>query len=318
VIGDLVACFGCGGRFTLEQLKEVGDAVFCRTCLGRMLRRVDDRSASALGPNGAHGAGGPTRDAGPRGVRGPGGVNRTAGVTGAAADRAPIARTSAADPPCFLCGEPLQGGAFVELRGFAICARCSRGLLAEDPAAGEGARPGDGRSVADGAVLGDDVSVEADAAGDEGAARGAPRRTASAAVPPQVIETPGSGTEWCSRCGRAMPGPGSYVLVDGRPHCAACAQRSTSASPKPTPEDPPAALATGSACDACDRALGAGPQPETHGFRLCGACRSSDPELAVALARARHQRRLACASRRILDGDDDRDDDRDDDGGDDR
>ena len=66
--------------------------------------------------------------------------------------------------------------------------------------------------------------------------------------------------------------------------------------------DPPPAVES---CDACDRALGAGPVAETEGFRLCAACLHSDRELAVALARSRHQRRLARASRRVLDGDDD-------------
>ena len=260
---DPAACFGCGERFGLAELKEVGDAVFCRACLGRMLRRVDDRTASSVGP---------------RVVDGPG---KGSGGSGVSADRAPIARTAAADAPCFLCGEPLAGDAVVELRGFAICARCARGLVGEDPPAGESdAPPGDG-------------PTGGEAAGPE-----------RAAAPVQERWTPGSGTEWCSRCGRPMPGPGSYVLVDGRPHCAGCAvaraSRSGAASARPSPEDAPPA----DACDACDRLLGAA-VPETQGFRLCAACRASDPELALALARARHQRRLARASRRILEGDDD-------------
>ena len=108
----------------------------------------------------------------------------------------------------------------------------------------------------------------------------------------RVIDTPGSGTEWCSRCGRAMPGPGSYRLVDGRPHCAACVACRLD-------------VLGGDLCDACDRALAAGTAPGSHGFRLCAACRTSDPELALVLARARHRRQLARATRRILDGSDD-------------
>ena len=255
------ACFGCGAR---DQLREVGDTVFCRACLGRMLRRVDERAESA-----------------------PRGIERS--ETG----RAPLAATPTADAPCFLCGEPLDGQGFVELRGFAICVRCSHSLLGEPPAddGGSGDPEINGRSfpaggAGDPAALADRSDGEAD-----------PAQRPAAAAP---VWTPGSGTEWCSRCGRPMPGPGSYVLIEGRPHCAACAAARMHDGLRRG--DPPPAVEV---CDACDRALGAGPAAETDGFRLCAACLHSDRGLAVALARARHQRRLARASRRVLDGDDD-------------
>lgn len=257
--GEAIACFGCGAR---DQLQEVGDTVFCGACLGRMLRRVDERTA---GPTAGHGRGSP-EDAGDR----------------SAAGRARLARTATADAPCFLCGDSLEAQGFLELRGFAICARCSRSLLGDDPAAG-------------GAPVLDDRTDDATIAAAIAAADPAPHPAAAAPT-----WTPGSGTEWCSRCGRPMPGPGSYVLIDGRPHCAACA--ATRMHDGLRRGDPPLAVDT---CDACSRALGAGPVAETDGFRLCAACLHSDRELAVALARARHQRRLARASRRVLDGDDD-------------
>ncbi|HEX3483240.1 MAG TPA: hypothetical protein VHT91_49855, partial [Kofleriaceae bacterium] len=46
------ACFGCGAR---DQLQEVGDTVFCPACLGRMLRRVDERTAESPGGRGRGG-----------------------------------------------------------------------------------------------------------------------------------------------------------------------------------------------------------------------------------------------------------------------
>lgn len=275
-------CFGCGAW---DQLQEVGDTVFCRACLGRMLRRVDERAESAGGGSA------------PRGIeRSEPGGEGTDGAAGGRpprprAGRSPLAGTPTADAPCFLCGDPLEGQGFVELRGFAICARCSRSLLGEQPADdGSGDPPINGRAFR--ASAGDAAGL-ADRAGDDAAPAPGP----AAAAP---IWTPGSTTEWCSRCGRPMPGPGSYVLIDGRPHCTACAAARMRDGLRRG--DPPAAVEV---CDACDRALGAGPVAETEGFRLCAACLHSDRDLAVALARARHQRRLARASRRVLDGDDD-------------
>lgn len=273
-----MVCFGCGARPPTDPLEAVGDAVFCRACLGRMLRRVDERRAE---PPGGRGLGGPD-----------GTIERSP------AGRAPLARTPAPDAPCFLCGEPLDGQGFVELRGFAICTRCSRSLLGDDPAAGGDGGPGDppinGRAFHAGGPPGDAAAIEDRSRGDDAA------DPATGAAPfEQGTWTPGAGTEWCSRCGRPMPGPGSYVLIEGRPHCAACtAARVHDGLRRPDPAP------AGEECDACGRAL-AGPVAETDGFRLCAACLHSDRELAVALARARHQRRLARASRRILDGDED-------------
>jgi hypothetical protein len=176
-----------------------------------------------------------------------------------------------------VCGEPLAGEAFVELRGFAICASCAGGLVGDD------AMPGGAQEPDDGAI----AAEPAQPAG---------------AIPVHIQVTPGSATEWCSGCGRAMPGPGSYQLLDGRPHCAGCVAARGRSAVAPSPEAIPTG---GGVCDACARSAIPSSLRETSGFWLCAACRHSDPELAVALARARHQRRLARASRRLLDGDDD-------------
>lgn len=249
-------CFGCGTSLERELGTLVGDAMFCRGCLGRMLRRVDERGAVAPAiwaagrANGTGVAVGPAEGAG---------------------ERPPVAAAAPADALCFVCGEPLAGEPAVALRGFAICASCARGLVGDD------AEPG-----------GDDAEPGGDAAEPPEPAR---------AIPLHIEVTPGSATEWCSGCGRAMPGPGSYQLLDGRPHCAACvAARGASREAEPD--------AVPGACDACARVAVPRGLRETRGFWLCAACRSSDPELAVALARARHQRRLARASRRLLEGDD--------------
>jgi len=259
VTSQPAVCFGCSRSLEQEPGTSVGDAVFCAGCLGRMLRRVDERGAAAPG-NGAGGR--------------PTGATGATGATAGAVARPAVAAATPADAPCFVCGEPLAGDAAIELRGFAICASCARGLI------------------------GDAAAPVVAAADDDAAAAPAP-----AEVQPEHIQlTPGSATEWCSGCGRAMPGPGSYRLLDGRPTCAACvAARGRAPGASSAAADAAAAPAV---CDACARPAAPSSLRDTDGFWLCAACRSSDPELAVALARARHQRRLARASRRLLDGED--------------
>ena len=251
-------CFGCGGRFEPAQLEEVGDTVFCAACLGRMLRRVDERGARIAGPQGS----------------------------------AAVANLPPVDAPCFLCGEPLEGRAFVELRGFAICAGCSRGLVGEGSPAAEAAGAGALVTAADRPVAGDDDDDPS-------------RRAAPPGLRGPRIETPGTATEWCSGCGRAMPGPGSYRLVDGRPHCAACvaARPSLPSRPQPGADAPAAALED--TCDACRRPAAPGALREARGFRFCVACLDTDPALALALAQARHRHQLERAARRILAGGED-------------
>jgi hypothetical protein len=217
-------CFGCAGTFERAFLEEVGDQLFCHLCLGRLLRKVDDRGSVASVPV-----------------------------------------SLPAEPPCFVCGGPLQGEEFVRLHGFAICTGCSRAFAGEEPI-DEGPTPvGPGLTP-----------VTGDAADDD-----------------EPRAPPGSGTEWCAACGRPMPGPGSYHIIEGRPHCAACAATRPASS-------------RGEPCDACRRVTRVEVLTTTRGFRLCAACLENDPELALAVAQARHRRRLERQGRRLLgEGEDD-------------
>jgi hypothetical protein len=293
----MTECFGCGQPFAPDQLEAVGDTVFCRACHARMLRRIDERRArgDSSGPvsspgAGSTGASGPTRLPSATGgdVRSP--------LRGASIP-SPLARPAAADAPCFVCGGPLDGATLFELRGFAICGNCARGLIGDEPPpdANPAGPPDDGDDLDDD-LLDDELGDAPRPVAPEGSSR---------------VVTPGTGTEWCTGCDRPMPGPGSYQLIAGRPYCPACgAARSRRTGPMrvtngplpPPSEDPPARP---DACDACLRTIDPTQLPETQGFRLCAACLHSDPDLALAIARSRHQRRLARAGRRLLDGDDD-------------
>lgn len=297
-MSDAAACFGCGARLPRALLEDVGDTVFCRDCLAQMLRRSEERRARA----GAAVPGGSP-------LRGSTGLHPEVG----AGDRGPV-KAAAADAPCFVCGGALDGPTLFELRGFVICDGCARGLIGDRTPTEEApaleralaAVTGDIEETLDGQI---DDAIES-ATDDALAAHAAPR-----SVLPEgsgrVVATPGSGTEWCSRCGRAMPGPGSYQLVEGRPTCPACvvahaqrtARTASGAAPSPEAGDACDCDARG-VCDACSRPIDPAVR-ETQGFRLCAACLHSDPELALAIARSRHQRRLARAGRRLLEGEDD-------------
>jgi hypothetical protein len=253
------SCFGCGGSFERALLEEVGDALFCRLCLGRLLRRVEERGSGGAAERGSGGAG-----------------DRPA-------DPPPAVSAPAADAPCFLCGGPLEEEPFVRLRGFAICAVCSRALGGDLP--DEGAADGEAQPARE---------ARAPASG------GDPDGDSDADSDGEPTATPGAGTEWCAGCGRPMPGPGSYQLVAGRPHCSACV-----AARRPRRAERGAGAAGLQPCDACRRATEPDALRPTHGFRLCLACLESDPALALALAQARHRRRLERQGRRLLGEEDD-------------
>jgi len=111
-----------------------------------------------------------------------------------------------------------------------------------------------------------------------------------------TVHTPGAGTVLCARCGRSMPGPGSYRLVDEEPRCPACAPLHAEDADTISPADPD------TTCAACQRTLPRGELRTARGFRLCAACLDSDPVLALALARARHRRALQHLGQRLLGG----------------
>jgi hypothetical protein len=301
---DATECFSCGQSFARDQLEEVGDTVFCRDCHARMLRRIDERRArgESSGPVTAPGAGGIA--SGPTRVPSATGSDVRGALRGASGPISPLARPAAADAPCFVCGGPLDGATLFELRGFAICGNCARGLIGDEPppAAPPAMAPRrrDDDDDDDDDLLDDDDDLLDDDLGD------APRPIAPEGS--SRVVTPGAGTEWCTGCSRRMPGPGSYQLIAGRPYCPACvAMRSRQTGPIRVPSGPPPAGPDDApppddACDACDRTIDPAQVLETQGFRLCAACRNSDPELALAIARSRHQRRLARAGRRLLDG----------------
>jgi hypothetical protein len=96
----------------------------------------------------------------------------------------------------------------------------------------------------------------------------------------------------CAGCGRRIPEGGSKTIGEA-PHCPDChARLSVAAEAQAGPAGaaaPPTEDAPGG-CEACDRVTRT--MHEIDGFRLCAACVSTSPELAMDVARARHRERL--------------------------
>jgi hypothetical protein len=118
----------------------------------------------------------------------------------------------------------------------------------------------------------------------------------------------------CVGCGKMIPEGGSKQ-VDEEPYCPDCfyalpeevrqaaeaAQAAAMANEEgetaeisqeePVPAKPPE-VETPPGCESCGKAVPEDKLQTVEGFAICQACLSSDAELAVHLARARHQKRL--------------------------
>jgi len=118
----------------------------------------------------------------------------------------------------------------------------------------------------------------------------------------------------CSECGRRIPAGGSKN-VDDEPYCPDCyyglpedvrqaaeeAEAAAMAGEEAeaveisreieAPVEPPELEAV-PGCESCGKEVAEDKLQTVEGFAICQACLSSDAELAVHLARARHQKRL--------------------------
>lgn len=201
-----------------------------------------------------------------------------------------------------MCDCDLSGAPAVVFLGGEICGPCSAEMAAELEAAhaGPSTEPSAGAERA--------VVAPAASAADAPVSPAEPEAA--------VAFTPGSGAVTCAGCERPMPGPGSYRVLRGKPYCAACvpffARLPPAVYETPAPSAPASGPASSAAasndavsnspsssplarpgqCDCCRRALDEDAEPR-EGFELCSACLTSDAELALSVARARHRRALA-------------------------
>ncbi|MBW2173049.1 MAG: hypothetical protein JRF64_00100 [Deltaproteobacteria bacterium] len=108
----------------------------------------------------------------------------------------------------------------------------------------------------------------------------------------------------CTECSRMIPEGGSSN-VDGEPYCPDCyyalpeevrqAAEEAEAAKMGDEEAVPAELPKVEAvpgCESCGKEVSEASLQIVEGFAICQACLSADAEMAVHLARARHQKRL--------------------------
>ncbi|HTV23319.1 MAG TPA: hypothetical protein VMG12_31740 [Polyangiaceae bacterium] len=258
----------------VAQLTRVGDGEFCATCFRALL---DAGSADAL----------PTAMEAPKPFVPPRLAKPARPAAAQAGPAAPSRRAT-----CLVCDRDLSDAPAVVFLGGEICGPCSAEMAAEL----EAGTPMPSSQPSTQPSLAPSPGANASA----GALEPAPDR-ATAALP----FTPGTATVSCAGCERPMPGPGSYRVLHGKPYCAACLpffarlppsahESAPSAEARVSPSSIPASsspLARPGQCDCCRRALD-GAAAQREGFELCSACLSSDPELALSVARARHRRAL--------------------------
>ena len=108
----------------------------------------------------------------------------------------------------------------------------------------------------------------------------------------------------CAGCGKSIPEGGSKY-VDAEPYCPECwyalpeevrqtaepVQAETVEQQAPPPSGLPDANAD-PGCESCGRQLSQDSLQTVEGYAICQACLSADAELAVHIARGRHQKRL--------------------------
>jgi hypothetical protein len=264
-------CFQCGKRTDAEQLTAVGDGEFCAACF-RLLLDAQTQAA----PAGAE----------------PAAIEKPRASPGKA-------RASRA---CLVCERGIHGDAAVSFLGGEICAACNAQMQRE-------LRAGEAEGAVEPALdaVAPDAAATALAAARARVTERAPATVAGALTaergPERITFTPGAETRWCAGCERPMPGPGSYRVIAGEPYCPACvpfySAMNLGAHPRhPTPSPQPAggaaaasAAAASAGCDCCGAALELGASL-CEGFRFCAACFTSDAELALSVARARHRRKL--------------------------
>jgi hypothetical protein len=104
----------------------------------------------------------------------------------------------------------------------------------------------------------------------------------------------------CAQCGKMIPAGGSRE-VEAKPYCPDCyyelpeevrqAIEDADAAGEAAPAELPGVEAL-PGCQSCGKQVAEEALQTVEGFAICRACLSSDAELAVHLARTRHQKRL--------------------------
>ncbi len=278
-------CKGCGKNINGEEYRDVADWQFCLECFERLMNKPVQGGESA-----------------------PAGMRTITGNRDGVEDRTGISTPEDETRRCGLCEKELAPGEGGKLGIWTLCPGCRQALVAAPDPRADPAAAGE---------VPDDVGTEEKAADDE------PRSGDDQPIHPQVRATFMQSVN-CSGCGRRIPLGGSKLL-DGEPYCPDCfyarsrseaagtaripTSHAESAGPPPPAPQPGDAISaadgnrTGEpsveeatvkvrSCESCGRDAIRGNLTQVEGFFICRACLATDPDLALSIARARHQKRL--------------------------
>lgn len=251
-------CRGCGQDLDGDNYKMVADWPFCTACFEGLLHKPAQERMEEVG-------------------------------------REPVQPEPKPDPSlCSMCRKELLPGEGRQLAVWILCPQCYADLVSptvpeepkdEDAATVTSTAPEEDESSASGGNVPED--------GDEAASR---------------IQVTVTKFIQCAKCGRKIPQGGSR-LRDGSPLCPDCyySRDETAEEGHSGMDDEPSVPPGGKGihpepvedvqdvvkrCAACGAAMEAGLLERVDGFLICRACFTTDPGLAVQIAREKHRRSL--------------------------
>ncbi len=168
------------------------------------------------------------------------------------------------DISCQICGCKLSDTDTKRLLGLVLCRGCYDALLERPSTSFAGEDSDETDNGSDEEDAGDKFKVD-------------------------QVEVPLNRFIRCFGCGRNIPVGGSKV-IDGHRYCPDCFKRlSVDSDVKDVGNVGDRSTDRMITCQSCGRRVDAGHIKNVDGFDICLACLSSDPEIAVSIARQRHR-----------------------------
>jgi len=282
-------CRKCGRDVSEVPTKKVADWDFCEPCFLDLMMESEQRKEPQPEPQ-------PEPRAEPEPEPPPAAEPPAAPKElGIALPRISVRVATQASARCDACKQEVEPDQLDELLGFNFCPACHANFAA-------------------GLLLAAAGKEEADATPDEPRPplREQEERKVNAAIPcdgcGRHIKLLGSrerdGQHYCPECFQALPAeePTAEEPADQSPAAEASPEEGPAAEQQPAveptapPTEPAPAATSDSAaagrCASCDQPTPAASLATVSGFAICEACRGTDPELALRLARDRHRQRL--------------------------
>jgi hypothetical protein len=247
-------CKDCGKEITGDEYRKVADWMFCLECFGQLMEKSEKKPE--------------TEAADP--------------AESVAADTIPL------DPAklvCQSCSKEIDSGQEKKLGIWKFCSQCHGNLIFRPPKPVPPKEPEE-EETADAAK---------DAIGPDGMPVGRVKvemikKVNCHGCDRSILEKAGrevDGNLFCPECFYALP---DQIVVDVKTKLG----HPDSAPDKTAAKDFPATAGrqTEKKCESCEREIIEGNFDTVEGFVICRACLSTDPDMAVEVARGRHQKYL--------------------------